>query len=112
MLNHSKPVVRKRAVVALYKVFTMYPEVVSLGMPRLREKLEDPDPGNDPFTYLPGLEFTPESRCSYGHGERSVRIISPEPKGLSHTCSSIVPSSYHIIKQLDADQDHQTCKSY
>lgn len=45
MLNHSKPQVRKRAVVAMYKVFTKYPEIVSLGIPRLREKLEDSDPG-------------------------------------------------------------------
>jgi AP-3 complex subunit delta-1 len=48
MLNHSKPLIRKRAVVALYKVFTKYPDVVPLGMPRLREKLEDPDPGMSP----------------------------------------------------------------
>jgi AP-3 complex subunit delta-1 len=51
MLNHSKPHVRKRAVVALYKVFTKYPEIVSLGMPRLREKLEDPDSGIQ-FPYI------------------------------------------------------------
>jgi AP-3 complex subunit delta-1 len=45
MLNHSKSLVRKRAVVALYKVFTKYPEIVPHTVTRLREKLEDPDSG-------------------------------------------------------------------
>jgi AP-3 complex subunit delta-1 len=44
-LNHSRAHIRKRAVVALYKVFTEYPEAISAGMPRFRDKLEDPDPG-------------------------------------------------------------------
>lgn len=45
MLTHSRPHIRKRAVVALYKVFLKYPDVVPQAMGRLRERLEDPDPG-------------------------------------------------------------------
>ncbi|GBE77252.1 AP-3 complex subunit delta [Sparassis crispa] len=45
MLNHSRPHIRKRAVIALYKVFVHYPEVIPQGMGRLKERLEDPDPG-------------------------------------------------------------------
>ncbi|KII93311.1 hypothetical protein PLICRDRAFT_672814 [Plicaturopsis crispa FD-325 SS-3] len=45
MLNHSRPHIRKRAILALYKVFDKYPEAAQQGMGRLREKLEDPDPG-------------------------------------------------------------------
>ncbi|KAI0964144.1 hypothetical protein AcW1_001032 [Taiwanofungus camphoratus] len=45
MLNHSRAHIRKRAVVALYKVFVKYPDLVSSGMGRLREKLEDTDAG-------------------------------------------------------------------
>ncbi|OCH95738.1 Adaptor protein complex AP-3 delta subunit, partial [Obba rivulosa] len=45
MLNHSRAHIRKRAVLALFKVFIRYPEAIPQGMPRLREKLEDPDPG-------------------------------------------------------------------
>lgn len=39
------PQVRKRAVLALFKVFEKYPEALRTGFGRLREKLEDEDPG-------------------------------------------------------------------
>jgi len=45
MLNHSRSVIRKRAVVALYKVIANYPDVVSFALPRLAEKLNDTDQG-------------------------------------------------------------------
>ena len=45
MLNHSRPAIRKRAVLALYKIIANYPDVVSLALPRLAEKLSDPDQG-------------------------------------------------------------------
>ncbi|CAL1694631.1 unnamed protein product [Somion occarium] len=45
LLSHSRPQIRKRAVAALYKVFTKYPEVIGHAMGRVRERLEDPDPG-------------------------------------------------------------------
>jgi hypothetical protein len=45
MLNHSRPKIRKRAVLIMYKVFEKYPDVIPRSMTRLREKLEDPDPG-------------------------------------------------------------------
>jgi len=45
MLNHSRPAIRKRAVVALYKVFANHPDVASIALPRLTEKLSDPDQG-------------------------------------------------------------------
>lgn len=43
MLNHSKPYVRKRAILAMYKVFLQYPEALRTSFDRLREKLSDPD---------------------------------------------------------------------
>lgn len=45
MLNHSRAHIRKRAILALFKVITKYPDVSYNGMTRLREKLEDPDSG-------------------------------------------------------------------
>lgn len=45
MLSHSRPHIRKRAVVLLFKVFQKYPEVIPHAMGRIRERLEDPDPG-------------------------------------------------------------------
>ncbi|PPQ99510.1 hypothetical protein CVT24_005300 [Panaeolus cyanescens] len=43
MLNHSRPHIRKRAVLALYKVMMKYPDAVRHGRTRLEEKLEDSD---------------------------------------------------------------------
>ncbi|KAF5383966.1 hypothetical protein D9757_006977 [Collybiopsis confluens] len=45
MLTHSRPDIRKRAVLALYKVVKRYPEVSLQAIPRLKDKLEDPDAG-------------------------------------------------------------------
>ena len=45
MLNHSRPRIRKRAVLVMYKVAVKYPEVLPHSFGRLREKLDDPDPG-------------------------------------------------------------------
>ncbi|RDX42973.1 Adaptor protein complex AP-3 delta subunit [Lentinus brumalis] len=45
MLNHSRPHIRKRAVLAMYKVLTKYPEILPQSMSRLQDKLDDSDPG-------------------------------------------------------------------
>ncbi|KAG0055972.1 AP-3 complex subunit delta [Gryganskiella cystojenkinii] len=44
MLNHSRPIVRKKVVLVLYKVFLKYPEGLRLSFSRLKDRLEDPDP--------------------------------------------------------------------
>jgi vesicle coat complex subunit len=45
LLSSTKPYVRKKAVLLMYKVFLKYPEALKPAFPRLKEKLEDPDPG-------------------------------------------------------------------
>lgn len=45
LLTSTKPYIRKKAVLILYKVFLRYPEALRQAFPRLKEKLEDPDPG-------------------------------------------------------------------
>ncbi|EIM92407.1 Adaptor protein complex AP-3 delta subunit, partial [Stereum hirsutum FP-91666 SS1] len=45
ILNHSRPHIRKRAIIAMYKVMVKYPEAVPLALPRMKEKLEDEDSG-------------------------------------------------------------------
>ncbi|KAJ7492282.1 adaptin N terminal region-domain-containing protein [Mycena latifolia] len=45
MLTHSRAQIRKRAILALYKVMVQYPEALQQGVARLKEKLDDPDPG-------------------------------------------------------------------
>merc|ERR1739838_1080769 len=45
LMSSSKPYARKRAVLISYKIFLNYPEALRPAFPRLKEKLEDPDPG-------------------------------------------------------------------
>jgi AP-3 complex subunit delta-1 len=45
LLNHSKPHVRKRAVIAVYKTLVKYPDATPFALTRLKERLEDQDPG-------------------------------------------------------------------
>ena len=60
MLNHSRPHIRKRAVLTLYRVCEKYPDVLRQSMTRMQEKLDDSDPG--PFmlitTYIHVLHFS------------------------------------------------------
>lgn len=55
-LSSSRPYTRKRAVLLLYKIFLKYPEALRPTFPRLKDKLEDPDPGipkaNHFFSFL------------------------------------------------------------
>ena len=43
MLNHSRARIRKRVILALFKVIQQHPEALPYCLPRLKEKLEDPD---------------------------------------------------------------------
>lgn len=45
LLSCSRNYTRKRAVLLLYKIFLKYPDALRPTFPRLKEKLEDPDPG-------------------------------------------------------------------
>lgn len=52
-LTSTKPYLRKKAVLMMYKVFLKYPEALRPAFPRLKEKLEDPDSGIIIFEYNP-----------------------------------------------------------
>ncbi|KAH3679889.1 hypothetical protein WICMUC_000632 [Wickerhamomyces mucosus] len=43
MLNHSKPYIRKKAVLAMYKVFLKYPDALRTNLNRIIDKLDDDD---------------------------------------------------------------------
>ena len=44
MLGSSRPLLRKKAVLALYRLLQKLPEALVPAFPRLRERLDDPDP--------------------------------------------------------------------
>ena len=45
LMSSTRPYIRKKAVLLMYKVFLRFPEALRPAFPRLKEKLEDPDPG-------------------------------------------------------------------
>uniref|UniRef100_A0A1B0D8W6 AP-3 complex subunit delta n=1 Tax=Phlebotomus papatasi TaxID=29031 RepID=A0A1B0D8W6_PHLPP len=45
LMSSTKPYLRMKAVLMMYKVFLRYPEALKPAFPKLKEKLEDPDPG-------------------------------------------------------------------
>lgn len=50
LLTSTKPYLRKKAVLLMYKIFLRFPDALRPAFPKLKEKLEDPDPGRlDPF---------------------------------------------------------------
>lgn len=60
LLTHSRPAIRKRAILALYRVCLKYPEALEFGMDRLKERLEDPDGGS--FSVFPLLSSQSHNR--------------------------------------------------
>lgn len=45
LMSSTKPYLRKRAVLMMYKIFLKYPDALRVAFPKLKERLEDPDPG-------------------------------------------------------------------
>ncbi|XP_055383247.1 AP-3 complex subunit delta isoform X2 [Condylostylus longicornis] len=45
LMSSTKPYLRMKAVLMMYKVFLRYPEALRPAFPKLKEKLEDSDPG-------------------------------------------------------------------
>ena len=45
LMNNSKPYIRKKAVLVMYKIFLKFPESLRPSFPKLKEKLDDQDQG-------------------------------------------------------------------
>lgn len=98
MLTHSRAHIRKRAIVALYGVLTKHPELTSTALPRLRERLEDNDPGN---CLLVVMMQRPRScilrRCGC-RDQCPLRTRTTEPQGLSTPCPPIISSTDKLLE--------------
>ncbi|CAF0737741.1 unnamed protein product [Brachionus calyciflorus] len=44
LMTSNKPYIRKKAVLIMYKIFLKYPDALRPSFPRLKEKLDDPEP--------------------------------------------------------------------
>ncbi|KAI0076052.1 Adaptor protein complex AP-3 delta subunit [Panus rudis PR-1116 ss-1] len=81
MLTHSRAHIRKRAVIALYKSFMKYPEVLPHAMARLRERLDDPDAGV--------VAATVNVLCEFGrHNAQEFLPLAPQLFHLLTTTSN------------------------
>ena len=56
---------RKKGVLLLYKVFLRYPDSLRPAFPRLKEKLEDPDPGVQVADSVPKLNYNTYLECLF-----------------------------------------------
>uniref|UniRef100_A0A9L0TQQ9 AP-3 complex subunit delta-1 n=1 Tax=Equus caballus TaxID=9796 RepID=A0A9L0TQQ9_HORSE len=73
LMSHTKPYIRKKAVLIMYKVFLKYPESLRPAFPRLKEKLEDPDPGSP-----------------VGSSQRHLRASQAQPQKLPFARSTVL----------------------
>lgn len=64
MLNHSRPLIRKRAILVLYKMMLLDSDALDRGFNKLREKLEDPDVGEYPTPRV-SIHLISLSRCRF-----------------------------------------------
>lgn len=44
LMNHSRPFVRKKAVLSMYKLYIKYPQGLRLTFEKIKERLDDPEP--------------------------------------------------------------------
>ena len=45
LMSSSKAYLRKKGILTMYKVFVKFPDALRPAFPRLKDRLEDPDPG-------------------------------------------------------------------
>jgi len=110
MLNHSRPNIRKRAILALYKTLVKYPEAIDQARVRLEEKLEDLDPCQCPFNLRGRSVLISVSSCRCSDSECTLRTCSAESQRLPFPCSAVFSSANILNKQLDAHQNYQAGK--
>lgn len=92
------PQVRKRAVLALFRIFEQYPDALRTGFTRLKDRLEDDDPGE----LSSSLESSPCShtrlafRCRLCHHQRHHRTIAEiESNELPATGPTVVRDTHN-----------------
>lgn len=67
-MTSTKPYLRKKAVLIMYKIFLKYPDSLRPAFPRLKEKLEDPDQGiKSIFSIVFPNDFNPDKLFSFSN---------------------------------------------
>jgi AP-3 complex subunit delta-1 len=111
LLSSSRPLVRKKAVIALYRLLRRLPEALPTAFPRLREKLDDPDPNVVSCTVNVLTELATENPKGYlGLAPALYQVLTASsfhrtPLGMQvlTTAPSRLPTgAHHLVLQLDA----------
>ncbi|KAI9091451.1 Clathrin/coatomer adaptor, adaptin-like protein, partial [Phlyctochytrium arcticum] len=106
MLNHSRPYIRKRVILVLFRVFLKYPDALRQAYPRLKEKLDDPDPSvvcaavnvicelarRNPKSYLPLAPQLYALLTNSGNNWMLIKIIK--------LFAALAPLEPRLIKKL------------
>ena len=95
MLTHSRAHIRKRAILALYKVLTKYPDLTPQAMTRLRERLEDMDPGKVSLSSVPVL-FKFRSLCA-GVVAAAVNVVCELSRQNPRDYLPLAPQLFHLL---------------
>lgn len=111
LMSSTKPYLRMKAVLMMYKVFLRYPEALRPAFPKLKEKLEDPDPGGLVQKYFSNILLIKEKKTKYfrrpiGCRKRYLRASSKESEELPVVSADFLQAHDHVHQQLDAHQDH------
>lgn len=91
-LNHSRPQIRKRAVAAVYKMLVKYPQASPYALPRLREKLDDPDPGKRQFRRQSDI-----TQLSTGVVAATANVLCELVRVSPAEYLSLAPQLFHLL---------------
>ena len=111
LLSSSRPLVRKKAVIALYRLLRRLPEALPTAFPRLREKLDDPDPNVVSCTVNVLTELATENPKGYlGLAPALYQVLTASSSNWTLFCMQVLTTApsrlptgaHHLILQLDA----------
>lgn len=94
MLTHSRPNIRKRAILALYKVLSKYPDAATTGLPRLKDRLQDSDLG---LLYVGTVKPVLTSLQRIGVIAATVNVICELARQKPEEFLPLAPQLFHLL---------------
>jgi len=103
MLSHSRPYIRKKVVLLLYKVFLKYPEALKIVFPKLKSRLDDPNPGKTSVTFpdpvIKKIKLKPNVLSIYFFGKKKTSYRINKNKSIK-TFVGVVSAVVNVICEL------------
>lgn len=92
MLSHSRPHIRKRAILTLYRVCGKYPDVLRQCITRMQEKLDDSDPGQ----FIPVTTYILQT-CLSGVVSAAVNVLCELARRNPQDYLPLAPKLFHLL---------------